>query len=63
VNGIVFYGYVCGNNPFLVFTRKFMIFVRARVSKLKQKVCFCRVVVGYENNAVAVLSGSNCYLT
>jgi hypothetical protein len=25
VNGIMFYGYVCRNNPFVVFTRKFMI--------------------------------------
>jgi hypothetical protein len=25
VNGIMFYGYVCRNNPFVVFTTKFMI--------------------------------------
>jgi hypothetical protein len=40
-----------------------MIFVGARLSKLKQKVCFCRVVVGSENNAMDPLNESNRYVT
>ena len=31
--------------------------------KQTQKVCFCRVVVGSENNAVDLLSESNRYVT
>jgi hypothetical protein len=33
------------------------------VNKLKQKVCFSRVVVGSENNAVDLLNESNRYVT
>jgi len=40
-----------------------MIFIGARVSKLKQKVCFCRVLVGSENSAVGPLNDSNRYVS
>jgi hypothetical protein len=40
-----------------------MIVVGAGVNKLKQKVCFSRIVVGSENIAVDLLNESNRYVT